>query len=119
VESAQKRGKMIKNQFIRAMGGICLSTPQLVKLAWLAETRKVSPEQVLSEMVDEYLGSTVPQFSAADRTKLEQEIARIVAKFNKPANVVKADILASKGHRYHLKDPEAKIYRDYLRLTEQ
>ena len=107
---------MIKDQFVRAMGGICLSTPQLIRLNWLAQERKVSPEQILSEIVDEYLGSNVPQFSATDRTRLEREIAAIAAKFNKPPHVVKDDISANKGHRYHLKDSEAKTYRDYLRL---
>jgi hypothetical protein len=101
------------------MGGIRLSPQQQTKLAWLAATRQVSQEPILSEIMDEYLGRAVPQFPAADRAKLEQEIAAIARNSNKPTNVVKADILANKGHRYRLKDAEAKSYRDYLVLTGQ
>ena len=99
------------------MGGIRLNHQQQVKLAWLAESRKVSSEQILFEIVDKYLGGAVPQFSVADRTRIEQEITALARKFNKPPNDVKADILADKGHRYHLKDAEAKSYRDYLTLA--
>jgi hypothetical protein len=107
------------NRPIHAMAGIRLSALQQNGLNWLAETRKVSPEQILSEIVDKYLGSSVPQFSPADRKRLELEITAMAKKSSKSPDVVKADILASKGHRYHLKDAEAKGYRDYLRLTGQ
>ena len=105
------------NQLIRTMGGIQLNPQQLIKLNWLAKTRNVAPEQILSEIVEKYLGDAVPQFSTAERAKLEHEIKALAAKFNKPPNAVKNDILADKGHRYHLKDAEAKVYRDYLTLT--
>jgi len=42
---------MIRDQLIRTMGGIRLSPAQTLKLAWLARERKVSPEQVLSDIV--------------------------------------------------------------------
>lgn len=108
---------MLRDQFIRTMGGIRLSRQQLIKLDWLARTRGVPHEQILSEIVDKYLGSAVPQFSTADREQLEQEIKTIAIKFGKEPKVVKAGILANKGYRYHLKDAEAKSYRDYLTLT--
>jgi hypothetical protein len=99
------------------MGGIRLNTQQQVKLFWLAEARRVSPEQILSDIMDEYLGKTVPKFSIADRTKLDQEIVAIAKKFNKPSSIVKSNLLANKGYRYHLNDVETKSYSDYLRLT--
>ncbi len=108
---------MFKDQLIQAMGGIRLSRQQLIKLDWLARTRGVPHEQILSEIVDKYLGSAVPQFSTADRERLEQEIKTIATKFGKEPSAVKADILANKQHRYHLKDAEAKSYRDYLTLA--
>jgi hypothetical protein len=108
---------MFQDQLIRSMGGIRLNLQQQTKLAWLAETRQVPQEQVLYEIVDEYLGGAVPQFSTADRERQEQGIKTIATKFGKQPSVVKENILANKGYRYHLKDAEAKSYRDYLILT--
>jgi hypothetical protein len=100
------------------MGGIKLSPQQQVRLAWLARNRNVSQEQVLSDIVDAYLGTAVPTFSAEERTKIEQELIAIARKSNKQLSDVKADILADKGHRYRLNDSRARSYHDYLTLTQ-
>jgi len=109
---------MFRDQLIRSMGGIKLSPQQQVRLAWLARNRNVSQEQVLSDIVDAYLGSHVPTFSAEERTKIDQELMAMARKSNKQLSDVKADILANKGHRYRLNEAQEKSYHDYLTLKQ-
>jgi hypothetical protein len=109
---------MIRDQLIRSMGGIRLSRLQQTRLAWLASAREVSEEQILSDIVDAYLGSEVPAYSTEEKARFEERFKALAKKFDKSPNEVKADIRVKKIGRYHLTDTEAKTYHDYLVLND-